>query len=419
MTPRSSRIANLICLILAGEVIFSLPFHITRYFRPTFLETFDLSNAALGDIFAGYGIVAMLAYFPGGLLADRFSARRLIVLSLVATAFGGFYLARIPNGFGLRILFAYWGLTTILLFWAALLRATKDWGGADQQGIAFGLLDGGRGLVAALGASTAVLLFSRFAGQGLEALSASQRIAGIQSVIYFYVALALLVALLCWIFLPEREAGEVKAHTKTRSLGSLFSNPLLWLQATIVLTAYCAYKGLDNYGVYLVEVMNVTEVRAAELMALSAYLRPVGAIAAGLLADRFRASKVIVVVFCLLAVIYMVAALSSPTAVRYEILMLNLWISFIAVFALRGIYFALTSEAQVLKTQTGAAIGLVSVVGFTPDVFFYSVAGRLLDRNPGLVGHQHYFYLLAGIAACGVLASVLLARAVPPRQQAV
>ena len=418
MSEKSARAANLLCLILAGEIIFSLPFHITRYFRPTFLETFSLSNAALGDIFAGYGLVAMLAYFPGGLLADRFSARHLIVASLVATATGGFYLASIPNEMGLRILFAYWGLTTILLFWAALLRATNEWGGTSQQGIAFGLLDGGRGLAAALGASVAVMLFAKYSGAELELLSAEQRVNGIRSVIYFYTGLALLVAVLCWLFVSEADNQREGMHQLKRGLAPLFSNPLVWLQALIVLAAYCAYKGLDNYGVYLVDVMGVAELRASELMALSAYLRPVGAISAGLLADRFSASRVISRAFICLLVIYLIAAMSSPDTVRYELLMLNFWVSFVAVFALRGVYFALTAEINVSVRQTGTAIGLVSVIGFTPDVFFYAIAGRLLDQNPGLVGHQHYFYLLAFIATLGAIAAFLLSRALAARQQA-
>ena len=44
----------------------------------------------------------------------------------------------------------FFGVTTILFFWAALIRATRDWGGNNAQGRAFGLLDGGRGLLAAL-----------------------------------------------------------------------------------------------------------------------------------------------------------------------------------------------------------------------------------------------------------------------------
>ena len=78
----------LFCLVFEGELIFSLPFHITRFFRPTFLEVFGFSNAELGDVFAVYGVLALLAYFPGGAIADHFSARKLMSLSLVATAVG-------------------------------------------------------------------------------------------------------------------------------------------------------------------------------------------------------------------------------------------------------------------------------------------------------------------------------------------
>ena len=104
----------LISLIVAGELIFSLPFHVPRYFRPSVLEAFSLTNTALGDIFAVYGITAILAYFPGGILADRFDPKCLIIVSLILTALGGIYFSSIPDTFNLGILYGYWGFTTIL-----------------------------------------------------------------------------------------------------------------------------------------------------------------------------------------------------------------------------------------------------------------------------------------------------------------
>ncbi len=126
-----SRWIVIFCLVFSGEMIFSLPFHVARYFRSTLLNVFDLSNAALGDAIAIYGIMAMIAYFPGGVIADRFSARKLIVMSLAGTALGGLYFVSIPGKLGLSVLFGYWGLTTILLFWATLIKATKDLGGGS------------------------------------------------------------------------------------------------------------------------------------------------------------------------------------------------------------------------------------------------------------------------------------------------
>jgi len=54
--------------------------------RP-FFEAFGFSNTQLGDVFAVYGITAMLAYFSGGVIADHYSPSTLMTLSLFATAF--------------------------------------------------------------------------------------------------------------------------------------------------------------------------------------------------------------------------------------------------------------------------------------------------------------------------------------------
>ena len=66
-----SRVMFMIALVFAGEQVFGLPFHTQRFFKSTFLDVFNISNTQLGDLFAVYGIMAMIAYFPGGALADR------------------------------------------------------------------------------------------------------------------------------------------------------------------------------------------------------------------------------------------------------------------------------------------------------------------------------------------------------------
>ncbi len=83
-------------------------------------------------------------------------------VSLILTAIGGIYLSTYPDYTNLKYLFGYWGFTTIFLFWAALIKATRIYGGTEKQGIAFGYLDGGRGIVAALFGSIGILIFSLF-----------------------------------------------------------------------------------------------------------------------------------------------------------------------------------------------------------------------------------------------------------------
>ena len=75
---------------------------------------------------------------------------------LPLSAFMSFY----PSFFYMKFLFGYWGFTTIFLFWSPMIKATRMWGGQNNQGKAFGFLDGGRGLVAALIGSVGVFIFS-------------------------------------------------------------------------------------------------------------------------------------------------------------------------------------------------------------------------------------------------------------------
>lgn len=417
--PARARFFAMFALVVAGEMIFALPFHVPRYFRASVLASFELSNTALGDIFALYGVTAMLAYFPGGLLADRWPARGLLVLSLLATAGGGLYLMTLPGPMGLALLYGYWGATTILLFWAAMIRATRQWGGAVAQGRAFGILDGGRGFAAAVFASLGVACFSYFTGSSSaeQVLDANARRAALRVLILYYTVATVVAAALVWRWLPrEDQQGVVFARPHRGELWQVLRLPTVWLQALVVIAAYCGYKGLDNYALYAHQVLGFSETRAAGLGAASAYIRPCAALVAGVLADRIGIARSVLLLFASLVVVYSLLGGVDLDTPSHVLIYGNLFVSCAAVFALRGVYFALLEESAVPAPFTGAVVGLVSLIGYTPDIFFGAIAGRLLDAAPGAAGHRHYFIMLAVIAGIGMLAAALLLRRVsrPP-----
>ena len=90
----------------------------------------------LGLAFSIYGITAFLSYLPGGYIADKVSPKYLLFSSLLLTSFGGIFYMTNPSINGLYFLFGYWGITTILFFWAALIKATRSIAG-NNQGISF------------------------------------------------------------------------------------------------------------------------------------------------------------------------------------------------------------------------------------------------------------------------------------------
>ena len=147
----------------------------------------------------------------------------------------------------------------------------------------------------------------------------------------------------------------------------------------------------------------MNEVDAAFFISNASYLRAVSAVAAGFVVDRLSASKVIGWLFGGLIVSYLILSFFTPNSSTILIIYSNIIITFIAVYGLRGVYFALLGETKISGKITGTAVGLISVIGYTPDAFFNSLAGRILDASPGLGGHQNYFIFLAAIAVSGIL----------------
>lgn len=403
------RALTMLALVIAGEAVFALPFHVARFFRPTMLEVFQLSATQLGAAQGVYGIFAMLAYFPGGPLADRFPARKLLAVSLWLTAAGGLYLATFPGYRGAVFIWGFFGVSTILFFWAAMIRACRDWGRADQQGRAFGLLEAGRGALAALLATLGVGLFAMTFPDGYAAASFADKREALRLIIYGYTVVTAAAGVLAWFAINDG-TSEVRREPVRHGIRHVLQMRAVWLQAVIIFCAYVGYKGFDNYTLFAVQGYGLDEVQAAGIAAIGAWTRPIAALGAGLLGDRFGNSRTIFLLFALLLASYLFFAVTTPVPGAAHVMLGNTLVTCIAMFGFRGLYFALFQESSVPVAVTGTAAGFVSVVGFTPDIFVTLVAGVLVDASPGLAGHQHFFYFLSVFAAVGMLASLLLLR---------
>ena len=115
-------------LIIAGETIFLLPFIVMRVFKPIIRDVFRISDLEIGEAQAIYGITALLSYFLGGFIADKWEAKGLLSISLILTSFGGIVMTTIPSVLVFKISYALWGVSTIFLFCSDLIKATRQLG---------------------------------------------------------------------------------------------------------------------------------------------------------------------------------------------------------------------------------------------------------------------------------------------------
>lgn len=400
--------------MIAGEGIFLLPFVVARVFRPTFLKVFDVSNLQLGTAFSLYGIIAMVSYFASGPIADRFSPRKLIVVSLLLTAVGGVFMAMVPSLFGLTLLYGFWGLSTIFLYWAASIKAIRVFGGENSQGKAFGAVDAGRGFVAAALGTLGVLLFDMFLPVSAELATLQDTSIALTRIILIFSVVIVISAVLIWLSLPETTTEITPSNQRISLEGvkNVIKRRAVWLNALILLCAYVGYKCTDDFSLYASDVFGYNDVESAHIGTISYWTRPIAALLAGFLGDRFQISRIVMACFVVLILGSLV--ISSGVLVSGMVVFVSLTIATTSagIYGLRGLYFALFHESKIPLIYTGSAVGIISVFGYTPDVFMGPLMGYVLDNNPGALGHQYLFAILVVFGFVGLITTIIFRKTV-------
>lgn len=407
MNPKKAPWYFLALLILAGESVFILPFVLSRVFRPIVLEAFDLNNLQLGICFSIYGIVALVSYLLGGPLADKFAPRKLIASALWLTALGGFVYAMFPGFTVLKILYGYWGFTTIFLFWAPMIKAARVWGGTAKQGKAFGFLDGGRGLVGALFATMGVFVFALFLGTNLSGTGIEENKEAFRQVILISSGMIILVGILVWFFMkldPKTEEEHLIDRISFSQVNRVLKLPAVWLLMIIILCAYVGYKITDVFSLYARDVMKYNSVDSAKVGTFLLFVRPIIGVTIGILADRWQTTLLLFVSFIVSFFGALIFALGFVPGSAALLFLVSILITAFGVYAARCLYFAVMEKGQIPLELTGTAVGIISLVGYTPDIFAGPAMGYLLDGSKGISGHQQVFWMLAVFSLIGGIA---------------
>jgi len=413
-TSSKGSFLSILLLIISGELVFILPYLLSRVFRPTFLDVFNLTNTELGSLFSVYGTVALFSYIFGGSLADRYLPGKLIAISLLLTSLGGLVIATFPSLLIMQIIYGYWGFTSVFLFWSAMIKATRIWGGNKNQGQAFGFLDGGRGLVAGVMGTLAVFIYSFFIESDVQLNSIEERQNAFRYVILFSSLIVALASVLVYFFLDVKPDEKKVFNSSVYSLTAIWKVLKLesvWLLMIIILCAYFGYKVTDIYSLYSSEVMNYNEIDSANIGSLQLYLRPMACVLFGFLADRSKSS----VSWIIIGFIIMLfgSALFATGMIKSHLnlfFLISIVVLAIGTYAIRALYFAAMQEGKISLSLTGTAVGVISLTGYTPDIFAGPLMGYYLDQFPGLLGHQYIFIYLLGFSVIGLICSLRFSR---------
>lgn len=379
----------IIFIIASGTtVMYSLPYLKSTFYDPM-REALGLDHQQLGNLISMYGILATILYFPGGFLADKISAKKLLSFSLISSGLLGFYFASFPSYTGLLITFAAWGVTTILTFWAASIKVIRMLGDEDEQGKMFGFNEGLSGIAGVVVSFIGLYLFEVFDDVTI----------GFKYVVWLYSGLSILCGIILYFLVKEKSVAGVD-KISFRQIASAVKMPKAWLIGGIIFSTYMTFSSLTYLNPYLKDVFKISMAIISSLAIIRTYAIKMGASPlAGILVDKVGSSlKILSLGFIVIAaceIFYLLLPRSSNLVI---LAVINMVLLSTVLFGFRGIYFATVAESNIPLEQTGAVIGLASFVGFSPDAFFYTLVGGWLDK-----GESGYTYLFILCLVCSVL----------------
>ncbi|WP_327085798.1 MFS transporter [Nonomuraea sp. NBC_01738] len=360
-------------------------------------EEFALSKTEQGWLITVFSLVYLLCQVPGGILADKYGARRQLMVSLllwsVFTALTGIA----------------WGLAALLV-----IRAMFGVGQGLFPGASFKAL-AERTTPAVRATAAGSMLASNQLGAGLAPLIVAPLILtlGWRHTFWVTAAAGVVIGVLLWILLPKPLPGHLSgtAHTQDEggvSLGVVMRSTSVWKFAAL----FCAVNML-GYGMmtwvpsYLMEERGISLISTGVMAAIPGLVMCATTFAGGWLFDRYFHSRarLFVIPLLLVTATLLVLMLMADSAVGFTVYQtLALGVAGLSTMGILGMPVRALPHAVI-----GSGMGVVNVGG--------QIAGVLAPVLMGFLADRFSYTAAFGLLIATTILGALIALIVPQRPE--
>ena len=386
--------------------MYNLPY-VKNIFYDAMIECMGINNTQIGFLLTCYAIACIVTYVPGGWIADRFAPKKILVVSGVANGLLSILFAVTMQSFTISILvWILCALTGSAQFWAAILKAVRLTGGDDEQGKTFGIFDAFCGVAATLTNFACLWVFSLFTTTA-AAFRWAIVVMGLMSIVG--------AGLVAWLYkenviTDNSETGGDDNRLTLASVWKLLKTPGVYLSALVVFTVYSVWSGQSYLNPYFTNVLGASVVFSGALSVVRTYgLKMLGGPVGGVIADKVGAVSKLMVGGSIVSIALIATVLVFPTGMASAVLILTILTLILAAvnFMLKGTMFATVSEVEIPKYLTGSAVGIVTLLGWTPDLFMSTLFGSWLDKY-GDGGYRYIFIYLIGMCVLCIATNIAI-----------
>ncbi|MDI9241773.1 MFS transporter [Fusibacillus kribbianus] len=389
-----------VAIISSGAYVVYLTYLARYSFYDQVIDGLKITNSQLGVLYGLYGTTATIAYFPGGVLADKVRVKYLATLGFAMSAILTFWYSTAPSYGQLKIIFLLFGLCTTFIFWGIRYKAIRLVSTEENYSTNIGISYGIVGVVGLVVSFISIAIFEAFADPTQ----------GFKIVLMFFAIINAVFAVLSFICIPKF-ADEFAIERKKFNFSEVvqaFKHPGVWLTTLCMFFVYTVYTSLA-YTVSFLTAIGATAAIASIVGTIRTYGTSLfSSPIIGGIAQKKTPSKTIIVCGIITAVSLAVMAVAPKSA---GFIIPSVVLIIVLSFFLNGAYGVTSSmltETNVPVAIFGSASGILSVIGFIPDMFVSPIAGKWLDTYDAAGAYTRIFAVLAVSAALAVLCALLV-----------
>lgn len=411
MINKEQKNRNLVLLILSliAGLMYLTP--LLRFsFYDQMMEALNLTDIQIGTIGSVYAIFCIICYPISGILADKSSTKKLLIISTFAMSLITVWYCFLPGYISLIIIHALYGIFSIATFWSPYLKAVRQLGSESEQGRLYGISEGLRGIGQTVVATICLFVVASFASISI----------GFSILLIINAVVFILLMLAVMFIIPNdtvENNGEEKSE-KSASVVGIISKSLTssstWICIFVIMSGYTLWCTANGYiGTYCTRVLGISANMSSTLSIIRSYVIVfLAGFTGGFIIDKFKTKgQGMMLVF--LAATISVSAILLTSKITAICIIVTIVLAYI-VNVIKSTYWSILGDAGIPVESTGIATGIISLIALSPDMFVPIIISRFITYGENIgnikLGFDLMLIWILVWSILGIVSGIILKR---------
>lgn len=306
----------------------------------------------------------------------------------------GSILSLIPSFEVLVMVFALFAIFSILTYYPVSTKVVKALGNAQTEGKMMGLYWGIINVLNLVIYAIGFLLIKVYPDDYVLAY---------RRLIQVIVVLSIITLLCYWKALGNQETLIENDKVTIIELKKLVKYPQIWKISLLIFFSYIITCSMTYFTPFLTDVCGIAEELVLEVNLFKGYVWGIAIpVIAGIISDKLTSAAKMISYAAIMLAIGVFVILQIPVGEQFAIIVMLVIIDTMQQ-GIRTQVMVTLSEGDIPKKLMGCAVGFAAFIGYSPDAFWYTISGNILDKC-GNAGYSYIFwYIIISAIICTFL----------------